>query len=72
MTLSNDHDAVCENHGSVWQFYFVTPVARQWVDANVSYEPWQGSNRLLAMDWRCGAALVLGMLAAGLKVVDRA
>jgi hypothetical protein len=56
-------DVVAENHGSVWQFWFNTEAARDFVIENVQSEDWQWLGAALCVDHRYAGGLVEFLLA---------
>lgn len=61
-------DVLITNHGSVVQFWPLTPAATEWIDDNVSLESWQWLGASFNVDWRYADPLMEGMHEAGLTL----
>lgn len=61
-------DILVTNHGSIVQFWPLTPEATAWADENVQLESWQWMGQTFNMDWRYADPLLTGMSDAGLHV----
>jgi hypothetical protein len=57
-----------DNHGAIILLAQLSPAGREWLEANVSAEPWQWLGNALAIEPRCAVAVIEGALDAGLEV----
>lgn len=62
------HDIELRHHGSIVLFVPLSDFARQWVDENVSLEPWQWFGPGFGVDHRYASPLADGMTEAGLLI----
>jgi len=58
-------DVLVENHGSVALFTPMTPEAHEWIDENVTVEPWQRIGCSIACEPRCLDQIIDGMTESG-------
>lgn len=69
MITDQPTDILITNHGSVVQFWPLTPAATTWIDDNVELESWQWlGGASFNVDWRYADPLIEGMAADGLRV----
>ena len=61
-------DLRVDNHGSIILVTPLTPAGEEWIDINVSPEPWQWLGRGLAVEPRYAGALIEGAMGDGLEV----
>jgi hypothetical protein len=67
-TATDTPDVITDNYGSIVGITPMTPAAREWIDENVSAEPWQWLGATLNIDRRYAGCLIDGMIDAGLTV----
>ena len=61
-------DVLVCNEGTVFLFCPLTPCAKQWIEENVSTEPWQWFGNALVVEQRYAWGLGQGMKDAGLQL----
>lgn len=61
-------DVYVENHGTIFMFTPMTPMAREWVAEKVALEPWQWMGASFAVDHRYALPLATEMVTQGLVV----
>ncbi len=61
-------DVTYFDHGSIVRITPLTATAREWIDANLSFESWQWMGRSLCIDWRDGVLVLAAIEDAGFEV----
>jgi hypothetical protein len=67
-TADRETDVITDNFGSIVGISPMTAAAREWIEENVSAEPWQWLGGTLNIDPRYAGCLIDAMIAAGLTV----
>ena len=61
-------DFLIADHGSIVWLAPVTDAARQWLEDNATYEPWQWQGGALSIDHRAAQDLIAAIKAAGFDI----
>lgn len=66
--ITKQADVTLEDHGTVVLLQPLTGAGLEWLQTNVQTEGWQWFGSALAVEPRCAAAVVEGMVEDGLEV----
>lgn len=67
-TQTPQPDFTVVDHGSIVQFFFNTPEAKEFIDNNVELEGWQFMGKSFNVDHRYAEGLINGIMNDGLTI----